>query len=201
MTTFIDNDTKILLLPLPESKRPVKIQDTKYTFSNYGDILDRSELLQKSFKETQTRNVRFEDKTSEEISSDIKKKRRVQMTKLNQIRTYQFLGMAGLAFGYLFVYRRFFAAKSVMNSAIYHQTLNFIKTNEKVLGTLGQHLQIMNCNGKIHPLKSTVNFELVIFGSNQRGKLCVSTEYNKATSHWKINGIEMFTRNDRINVI
>jgi len=49
------------------------------------------------------------------------------MTKLNQIRTYQFLGMAGIAFFYLFVYRRFFAAKSVMNSAIYHQTVNFVK--------------------------------------------------------------------------
>ena len=42
------------------------------------------------------------------------------MTKLNQIRTYQFLGMAGIAFFYLFVYRRFFSSKSVMNSAIYH---------------------------------------------------------------------------------
>lgn len=62
------------------------------------------------------------------------------MTKLNTIRTYQFLGMAGVAFGYLFIYRRFFAAKSVMNSAIYHQTVNFIKQNDKVLNTLGQHL-------------------------------------------------------------
>lgn len=87
------------------------------------------------------------------------------MSKLNKIRTYQFLFMAGALFGYLFIYRRFFAAKSVMNSAIYHQTLNFIKQNDTVLNTLGQHLQIMNCNGKIHPLKSTVDFDLVIFGS------------------------------------
>lgn len=91
-------------------------------------------------KEKEERNVRFEDKTTEEIASDIKKKRRVQMTKLNSIRTYQFIVMAGAAFGYLFVYRRFFAAKSVMNSAIYHQTVNFIRQNDKVLGTLGQHL-------------------------------------------------------------
>jgi hypothetical protein len=88
------------------------------------------------------------------------------MTKLNQIRTYQFLGMAGIAFFYLFVYRRFFASKSVMNSAIYHQTINFIKQNERVLNTLGSHLQIMNCNGKIRPLKTTVDFDLVVFGSN-----------------------------------
>lgn len=32
LTTFVDSDTKILLLPLPESKRAVKIQDTNYTF-------------------------------------------------------------------------------------------------------------------------------------------------------------------------
>ncbi len=60
------------------------------------------------------------------------------MTKLNTIRTYQMIGMVGVAFAYLFVYRRFFAAKSVMNSAIYHQTLAFIKQNDKILGTLGQ---------------------------------------------------------------
>ena len=87
------------------------------------------------------------------------------MQKLNQIRTYQFLIMVGLAVFYLFVYRRFFAKKSVMNSVIYHQTLNFIKQNDKVVNTLGQHIQVMNCNGKISPLKSTVDFDLIIFGS------------------------------------
>ena len=152
-------------------------------------------------KEKEERNVRFEDKTTEEIASDIKKKRRVQMTKLNSIRTYQFIVMAGAAFGYLFVYRRFFAAKSVMNSAIYHQTVNFIRQNDKVLGTLGQHLQIMNCNGKIHPLKSTVNFDLIIFGSQQKGKVLVSTEYHKATHHWTINSIELCTRQDRLQIV
>lgn len=109
--------------------------------------------------------------------------------------------MAGAAFGYLFVYRRFFAAKSVMNSAIYHQTVNFIRQNDKVLGTLGQHLQIMNCNGKIHPLKSTVNFDLIIFGSQQKGKVLVSTEYHKATHHWTINSIELCTRQDRLQIV
>jgi hypothetical protein len=31
LTTYVDADTKILILPQPESKRKVKIQDTKYT--------------------------------------------------------------------------------------------------------------------------------------------------------------------------
>jgi hypothetical protein len=34
-----------------------------------------------------------------------------------------------------------------------------------VQGTLGQHLQIMKCNGKISPLKSNVDFDLLVFGS------------------------------------
>ena len=38
LTMFIDTDTKILLLPLPESKRQVKIKDTKYNFKTVGDI-------------------------------------------------------------------------------------------------------------------------------------------------------------------
>ena len=103
--------------------------------------------------------------TPEEVSQDIKKKRRVQMSKMNQIRTYQLFGMVGAAFGYLFVYRRFFASKSVMNSAVYHQAVAFIKNSDKVSQHLGQHLQIMNCNGKMSPLKSHVGFNLIIFGS------------------------------------
>jgi hypothetical protein len=77
LTTFVDADTKILLLPLPESKRPVKIQDTKYTFNTYGELLAKHEELKKVMKSKEEKNVRFEDKTSEEISQDIRKKRRI----------------------------------------------------------------------------------------------------------------------------
>ena len=83
LTTFVDADTKILLLPVPESKRKVKIQDTTYSLKTYGELLSKNKQIVSTLKELETRNVRFEDKTQEEISQDIKKKRRVQMTKLN----------------------------------------------------------------------------------------------------------------------
>ena len=35
LTAFIDDDTKILILPVAESRRQVKIQDTKYLFKVY----------------------------------------------------------------------------------------------------------------------------------------------------------------------
>jgi hypothetical protein len=106
--------------------------------------------------------------------------------------------MAGLAFFYLFVYRRFFSSKSVMNSAIYHYTINFNKQNDRVLKTLGSHLQIMNCNGKIKPLKSNVDFDLIIFGSNQKGKVNVHSEYDKVSKEWTIKNIELHTRNEKV---
>lgn len=106
--------------------------------------------------------------------------------------------MAGLAFFYLFVYRRFFAKKSVMNSAIYHQTINFLRQNQTVQKQLGQHIQIMNCNGKISPLTSHVDFDLLVFGSQQKGKFCVKTEYDKKTQQWTIHGVELFTKSDKI---
>jgi hypothetical protein len=77
LTTFVDADTKILLLPLPESKRSVKIFDTKYTFNTYGDLLQKHETIKKELKAKEDKNLRFEDKTSEEISQDIRKKRRI----------------------------------------------------------------------------------------------------------------------------
>lgn len=95
--------------------------DTKYDNVNtFRDLFEKNDSVEDELEEKSGKTVRFEDKTSEEISNDIKKKRRVQMSKLNQIRTYQLFIMVGVAFGYLFVYRRFFATKSVMNSAIYN---------------------------------------------------------------------------------
>jgi hypothetical protein len=34
MTAYVDEETKILLLPVPESKREVKIKDTTYNFTS-----------------------------------------------------------------------------------------------------------------------------------------------------------------------
>ena len=46
LTSFVDFETKIILLPLPESKREVKIKDTKYTFSSIGDLLDKKAKIE-----------------------------------------------------------------------------------------------------------------------------------------------------------
>jgi hypothetical protein len=39
LTAAIDDDTKILILPQPESKRAVKIIDKTYTVETVGDLL------------------------------------------------------------------------------------------------------------------------------------------------------------------
>jgi len=47
---FIDTDTKILLLPLPESKREVKIKDTKYDYKSPKDVINKNEMICESLK-------------------------------------------------------------------------------------------------------------------------------------------------------
>ena len=42
LTARIDDDTKILVLPVPESKRQNKVIDTKYILQKYSDILKLS---------------------------------------------------------------------------------------------------------------------------------------------------------------
>jgi hypothetical protein len=54
----------------------------------------------------------------------------------------------------------------------------------------------MNCNGKIKPLKSNVDFDLIIFGSNQKGKVNVHSEYDKVSKEWTIKNIELHTKNE-----
>lgn len=48
---------------------------------------------------------------------------------MTKVRTYQFVFMTGAIFFYMFVYRRFFLGKSVMNSVVYHQSVNYVKNN------------------------------------------------------------------------
>eukprot|EP00347_Sterkiella_histriomuscorum_P020837 403336275 len=200
LTTFVDDETKILILPLPESKRKIKIMDTKYNFKTYGDLFQKEEEIYKELTQ-KDQVVRFEDKTSEEIQGDIKKRRRTQISQMNKIRTYQFVGMAGAGFIYVFVYRRFFSGKSVMNSVIYHQSMNYIKASKRVQNILGEQMQVMNCNGKIWPLKNDVNFDLIIFGSNQKGKVRVATHFDKQLQQWKINEIEVITKNQNVQIV
>jgi hypothetical protein len=59
----------------------------------------------------------------------------------------------------------------------------------------------MNCNGKISPLKSYVDFDLIIFGSNQKGKILIQSEYQKAKQQWIIKHLEVVTRNDRVSIV
>lgn len=51
----------------------------------------------------------------------------------------------------------------------------------------------MSCNGKLYPFMSDLNFNLVAFGSNQKGKLIVESSYDKANSQWSLNKIDLKT--------
>ena len=116
----MDDETKILILPLPESKRHVKIADTFYQLSTIQSLKSRSDEVEKALIVEKDVVKRFEDKTQEEIEQDQIRKRKQQFGKLVRFRTYQFGGIAVLAFGYLFVYRRFLHPKSITNSVIYN---------------------------------------------------------------------------------
>lgn len=50
LTAFVDEETKILLLPQPESKREVKIKDTKYEFQKVGDLMERKAKIEKELE-------------------------------------------------------------------------------------------------------------------------------------------------------
>ena len=45
LTASVDDETKILILPLPESKRKVKVADTKYGVKSYGDLINKVESM------------------------------------------------------------------------------------------------------------------------------------------------------------
>ena len=40
LTASVDDETRILVVPLPESKRKVKVADTKYEAKTYTDLFN-----------------------------------------------------------------------------------------------------------------------------------------------------------------
>lgn len=82
-----------------------------------------------------------------------------------QMRKYQFVGFTALGFFYFFVYRMYLNPSPIYNSVLYHNSVKLIKNNPVVTKTLGNHLQIMNCNGKTYPVLQNCQFNLIIFGN------------------------------------
>lgn len=67
LTAQVDDDTRILVLPLPESKRQVKIADTEYKTASYEDLQEKFTESQNALMTQKEITKRFEDKTNEEI--------------------------------------------------------------------------------------------------------------------------------------
>mmetsp|Transcript_12639 Transcript_12639/g.9167 ORF Transcript_12639/g.9167 Transcript_12639/m.9167 type:complete len:121 (+) Transcript_12639:743-1105(+) len=120
---------------------------------------------------------------------------------MGKIRTYQFGAMAAAAFGYFFLYRRFLHPKSIVNSHIYNHTIKYLKAHYRVKELMGGHLQVMNCNGKMYPMSNYVDFELFVFGSDQKGKFKVSTTYEKETQVWQIKQILLHLKDGTYRIL
>lgn len=156
MTAYVDDETKILLLPVPESKRQTKIIDTKYTLQTVGDLVNKKTSIEEQISkgDSSPDQKRFGDKTMEEIDDEMMKKRHQLMNRNIKIRKWQFLGFTMAGCFYMLIYRRFLHPKSIMNSVLYHNALNVATKNLTVRQKLGEEMTIMNCNGKIYPLLS-----------------------------------------------
>ena len=68
---------------------------------------------------------------------EMARKRKQQFSKLVRYRYYQFGGLMGAMFFYLFVYRVWLYPKPVLHSASYNQALGFIKSNKLVKNKIG----------------------------------------------------------------
>lgn len=41
----------------------------------------------------------------------------------------------------------------------------------------------------MYPFKSDVKFEIVAYGTNQKGKIRVESQYDKTLQQWKLNSV------------
>lgn len=192
----VDEDTRILLLPLPESKREKKLIDTRYTLQDYADLYNRwVDHEEKYSKASMGDYKRFEDKTIDEVQEDIKNKRRKQFQMMTKIRKYQFGTILFCMFVYLFAWKHI-APKPVLNSLVYHQALEILKENSLVKKKVGGYFQVMSCHGRIYPLFTDISFDLVTEGTKGKAKFRVKSKFLTDKSVWLIDDIFMLAKND-----
>lgn len=70
LTASVDEETKILILPLPESKRKVKVADTSYDSATYRDLhlaINKAANTLSEQPGTPVEDKRYSDMTDEEI--------------------------------------------------------------------------------------------------------------------------------------
>ena len=134
LTAFVDMETKILLLPKPESKRTIKIKDTAYTFNTIGDLVARRDEIEDELAAPidAKESKRFEDKTAEELQEDVLAKRNLAMSRMATTRKWQFAILAGSLGFYFMAYRQFLQPKKIMNSVLYNDALRYLRANKKV---------------------------------------------------------------------
>jgi len=66
---------------------------------------------------------------------------------------------------------------------------------------LGSRMQVMNCNGKMSSFSNRVGFDLIIFGSEQKGKVQVHSEFNKAHQSWDLKGMDLYLRKEALKIL
>ena len=188
-------------MPQPEAKRAVKIIDTKYTVETFGDLLKIEKEAEERLTVEQEIVKRFADKTEDELSIDMEKKRRTQATKLNKIRLYQLAIFAFALFGYFYVYRQFLMPKKVFQSHSYVQACDYLTNHQMVKQLLGKEIHVMMCNGKQYPYRSDFDFELILFGTTRKGKAKIHVMYEKENKSWMLNKIDLFANNAHLKLL
>ncbi|CAI2372594.1 unnamed protein product [Moneuplotes crassus] len=190
----VDEDTRILLLPLPESKREKKLIDTRYALETNGDLYTIFNDKQGIYKSIDNENYkRFEDKTSEEIEEDIKAKRRKQFQTMTKVRKYQFMFFFGALIGYILLWPRI-SPKPILNSTMYHYAVDLIQKNKFVKQKLGENFMVVSCNGQRIPFLKHPDFEIVAKGKNSNAKFLISP--SKDDDSENINSIYMLSSED-----
>ena len=84
----------------------------------------------------------------------------------------------------------------VMNSVTYNHAVSFIKSNKVVKDKIGRKFQVMNCNGKMYPYLKDVKFDIVLFGTNQNGKVKVTSRLDRSNNTWQMKRMDLVTRDD-----
>ena len=65
----------------------------------------------------------------------------------------------------------------------------------------GSTFQVMNCDGKMYPFKNDAKFDIVVYGTQNKGKVSVEGFYNKAKQTWQLKSVDLKTKTDVISLL
>jgi len=84
--------------------------------------------------------------------------------------------------------------QTIKGTFIHNKAMDFIKTNPQALDYFGKDVQYMTCTGKYYFWSKETKFDMIVFGTNNKGLAKIEATRAMSTGVWRLSGVTLISR-------